>query len=281
MGSLLAHEEKFVKRKQETLEQALQAKLHVNNESDSRSDWSKHAGKGNFRGRGRRGFNRRFGRGSNRGRGYSGGSHNGNDRDNDDSSPGSRYKVDKSKIQCYNCQRYGHYANECYRGRNSVSGKVHLADSKEGERALLFACSGDQLTSDQSVWCFDTGASNHMCGIRELFSDLDESVGGVVSFGDLSKVEVRGKGRIKIKLKDGCSEFISEVYFVPQMRTNILSVGQLVEKGYCVVITDQGLVLWDTSNRLLAKVPMTKNRMFMLKIQLCTPDLYMTAAART
>lgn len=59
-----------------------------------------------------------------------------------------------------------------------------------------------------------------------------------MSFDDLSKVDVRGKGCITIRLKDGRFEFISDGYFVPQMRTNILSTGQLLEKGYSVVMAD-------------------------------------------
>lgn len=50
----------------------------------------------------------------------------------------------------------------------------------------------DAETSRQSshIWCLDTGASNHMCGVRALFEMLDESVSSLVTFGDLSKIPV-------------------------------------------------------------------------------------------
>nr|XP_018677411.1 PREDICTED: alpha-humulene synthase-like [Musa acuminata subsp. malaccensis] len=40
---------------------------------------------------------------------------------------------------------------------------------------------------------FVKGASNHMCGIKELFSEIDTGYSGNITFGDLSQRPVRGK----------------------------------------------------------------------------------------
>ena len=40
-------------------------------------------------------------------------------------------------------------------------------------------------------WYLDTGATHHMTGRRELFTDLDTSSRGTVRFGDESKVATR------------------------------------------------------------------------------------------
>ena len=58
------------------------------------------------RGRGRGGRGR-----SGRGRGGRGGRGRGNHNDNEDSSDGKGW--DKSKVKCYNCQGYGHFAKDC------------------------------------------------------------------------------------------------------------------------------------------------------------------------
>jgi len=53
-----------------------------------------------------------------------------------------------------------------------------------------------------------------MCGQRDLFSDLDETIQGQVTFGDTSKVPVKGKGNIPIKLKndDCCYSFLDPMF---------------------------------------------------------------------
>ena len=61
---------------------------------------------------------------------------------------------------------------------------------------------------------------------------FDESVKTNVALGDESKMEVKCKLNILICLKNGDHQFINNVYYIPSMKTNILSLGQLLEKGY-------------------------------------------------
>jgi len=59
--------------------------------------------------------------------------------------------------------------------------------------------SGSELSpscSDNLVWYLDTGASNHMCRDENLFKQLTKVDAGHVSFGDASKVAVKGRGTI-------------------------------------------------------------------------------------
>ena len=97
--------------------------------------------------------------------------------------------------------------------------------------------------------------------------ELNESVSENVAFGDESKIEVKGKGNILIYLKNGEHQFISNVYYVLNMKSNILSLGQLLEKGYDIRLKDNNLSIRDNASNLIAKVPMSRNRMFVLNIQ--------------
>jgi len=131
--------------------------------------------------------------------------------------------------------------------------------------------SGAELSpscSDNSVWYLDTGASNHMCGDENLFKELTKVDAGHVSFGDASKVAVKGRGTIWYLQKNNRVGEIRDVYYVPDLKSNILSMGQLMEKGYSVLMKDRVLYLKDKSDRLIARVEMKKNRMYKLDLKI-------------
>ena len=139
---------------------------------------------------------------------------------------------DKSQTQCYNCQKIGHYASECRFVKNKVEAETNYLEQKDKKFEIVLLARGGNEGSQENTWYLDTGASNHMCEKRSMFVDLDESISGNVSFGDNSKTLVKAKGKILIRLKDGRHEFISNVYYVPNMKNNIMSLGQLLKKGY-------------------------------------------------
>jgi hypothetical protein len=83
-----------------------------------------------------------------------------------------RKDVDKRKIQCYNCEKFRHYANECLHkkdGKRNLKNeeKANIAlDGSDSEVVLLMAttCEGNPLCED---WYLDSGCSNHTTGHRE------------------------------------------------------------------------------------------------------------------
>ena len=139
-------------------------------------------------------------------------------------------------------------------------------EEKEAEVSLLMVCSTNE-NSAKNLWYLDTGCSNHMCGEKESFSMLDESFADTVKFGDNSTVAVKGKGKVSINTKAGLTQSISDVLFVPDLKTNLLSVGQLQEKGYEVLIKDGICQVRDSKLGLIAKAYMTSNRMFPLYLE--------------
>jgi len=79
---------------------------------------------------------------------------------------------------------------------------------------------------DETTWFLDSGCSNHMFGHKDFFSELDESFRKSVKLGDNSSIDVMGKGRIHLQVKH-VSQVISEVFYIPELKNNLLSIGQL------------------------------------------------------
>ncbi|KAJ9536269.1 hypothetical protein OSB04_un000541 [Centaurea solstitialis] len=85
-----------------------------------------------------------------------------------------------------------------------------------------------------SLWHVDSGCSRHMTGIMSLLEDFKKFEGGHVAFGDNPNGgKISGKG----KVSKGKMTF-DDVYFVEQLKYNLLSVSQVCDKKFGVFFTD-------------------------------------------
>ncbi|KAI5402444.1 hypothetical protein KIW84_050167 [Lathyrus oleraceus] len=160
----------------------------------------------------------------------------------------------------------GHLARDC-RSRRRVEETSNFALESESNEGFLLMAQKEEDAESDTMWYLDSGASNHMCGHKHLFKELKTVEDGHVSFGDASKVKVEGKGTICFLQKKGVVGSIEGVYYVPNLKANILSLGQLTEKGYSILMEDRNLQLKDKTGRLVALVEIGKNRMYKLNLK--------------
>ena len=122
--------------------------------------------------------------------------------------------------------------------------------------------------SPYDIWYLDSGCSNHMTCNLKLFSSLDNSIQIDVTLGNNVQVTVLGKDTIDFLTKQGESNYMPDVYHVEGLKHNLLSIEQLIQKGYRVYMEDDHCVIKDKrpSDQLIAKVPMTSNHLFPLRI---------------
>ncbi|XP_048235661.1 uncharacterized protein LOC107261771 [Ricinus communis] len=138
-------------------------------------------------------------------------------------------------------------------------------EHNEAETLLMVVQVNEEHNSDK--WYMDTGCTNHMCGSKSFFSYLNEGFHSTVSFGDCSTVNVMGKGDIKIRTKNGFIETISNVFYVPDLKSNLLSAGQLQEKCYVITIQHGVCEIYDPCRGVIDVIQMSSNRLFPLKIE--------------
>jgi hypothetical protein len=168
-----------------------------------------------------------------------------------------RFVFDKSTIECYNCGDFGHYQWEC--SKTLGDQKAHYVETRE--EMLLMAHISSQDDAAQHIWFLDSGCSNHMCGRRDIFFDFDCNFKESVKMGNNSSLSVHGRGRIRIEV-NVIYHVITDVFFVPELKNNLLSIGQLMEKGLAVTMQQGKCKIFHPVKGLIIETAMTHNRLF-------------------
>jgi hypothetical protein len=75
-----------------------------------------------------------------------------------------------------------------------------------------------------------------MMGERSFFSELDTGMHGTIRFGDGSIMAIEGRSTIMFKLKSGEHQELARVYYIPKLTANIVSLGQLNDDAYKILI---------------------------------------------
>jgi hypothetical protein len=203
---------------------------------------------------------------------------------------------------CAYCDKKGHWSKECHNKKRDEAAQAHVAQGEEEEQSLLLAHDvvlnnspiaivnaatvappsvsiaprhivhieeqqvftnlGPVEENDRGRWVFNTGATNHMIGSRDIFAKLDSKIYGTVKFGD---------GSIILTCKDGGHRTLTGVYFIPRLRASIISLGQLDEIGCHININRGVLRIYDEHGQLLAKVPRDGSRLYYLKLHVGRP----------
>ena len=115
---------------------------------------------------------------------------------------------------------------------------------------------GNSFNDDRiDGWYLNSGATHHMTGRWEFFSDLDTDEGGSIRFGDSSAVEIKGVGSVIFTARSGEHQILTGVYYIPALRNSIISLGQLDESGSRVVIDSGVLRIWDMAVARALRAP--------------------------
>ncbi|GJR57067.1 putative ribonuclease H-like domain-containing protein [Tanacetum coccineum] len=121
------------------------------------------------------------------------------------------------------------------------------------------------------------GRSKHMTGNKSYLTDFEEIDGGFVAFSGNSRGgKITGKGKIRTGNLD-----YDDVYFVKELKFNLLSVSQMCDKKNSVLFTDTECFVMSSDfkladeNHVLLKVP-RKDNMYSVDLKNIIPKRGLT-----
>eukprot|EP00250_Pteridium_aquilinum_P019822 c24589_g1_i1 orf=892-4791(+) len=164
-----------------------------------------------------------------------------------------------TKPHCKICDRPGHLAKDCwsrpgYKGKSHHHrGQAHCASdsassySSKDESSCASPTSDHSLDEDaflafltfhtaenipSSTWLLDTGATCHLTSSHHHLTNYKPlTVPFAVRFGNNGVQQAIGVGTAQIELPDGNIVAISEVYHVPNIAKNLISVSKVTSQG--------------------------------------------------
>ena len=80
-----------------------------------------------------------------------------------------------------------------------------------------------KINDGTATFYWDSGAGKAICWIREYFDEIEDNASLKITIGNGASYYAKGKGRIGE---------INNVYYVPDLRFNLLPVGVFADHGY-------------------------------------------------
>jgi len=120
-------------------------------------------------------------------------------------------------------EKYGHYAKECYAKKKVEENENLVEEDETKDEGILMMVNEDVTLDSDMIWYLDIGASNHMCGHKHLFVDIQEIEDGHVSFGDSTKIPIRRSGENMFFSKGRKRRYNGGSLLCTDLKSNILS----------------------------------------------------------
>lgn len=80
-------------------------------------------------------------------------------------------------------------------------------------------------------------------------------------------LEIKGKRVVAVHTKGGNTKFIHDVFYVPNNTFNLLSVGQLLKKGYKLIFyNDKCEIIEKNTNQLITRAKTSATKVFALNM---------------
>jgi hypothetical protein len=163
----------------------------------------------------------------------------------------------------YHCSRPGHFKKECRARLRENAGESREMEQKGGHlaaaasterkneiRAWTVYTQAPEVRAqiERDLWYLDSGATAHMTHQRNAFVSYRE-YSDIITIADGEQIPVRGRGNVRIQAGDRVVQ-IHDVLYAPKLAVNLVSVGQLADRGISCNFTAAGAYLSQNGERL-------------------------------
>ncbi|KAK0570911.1 hypothetical protein LWI29_008332 [Acer saccharum] len=108
---------------------------------------------------------------------------------------------------------------------------ANFTDEQPQAEDHLFMATQACYSASKDVWYVDSGCTSHMARDSSLFTSLDKTDRTKVKLGNGEMGKVTGRGTFSIHTSKD-PKLIHDVLLIPDLDQNLLSVTQLLKKGY-------------------------------------------------
>lgn len=181
-------------------------------------------------------------------------------------------KNKNTNLKCNYCGIEGHKASRCWKKaadkrREESSATVEeamcvsvCADTSVAEEkcSIAIALRTDEMSSKN--WCLDSGATSHMCNDESQFVDLIPIKNEKVKLANNESTCIKGKGTVVLCVKIDEREQIirlNNTLFVPNLKTNLLSVSKASINGRRVIFDESKAVIRTHDDKVIAEAKRT------------------------
>ena len=85
-------------------------------------------------------------------------------------------------------------------------------------------------------WWIDTGATRHVCYDKKMFSTFEPiEIGEKVFMGNSATLDIKGQGKVVLKMTSGKEPTLTNVLYVPELCNNLVFGYLLNSHGFQLV----------------------------------------------
>ena len=193
-------------------------------------------------------------------------------------------------LSCSYCHKNNHSENKCFKKiKDKKRGSYQKKDDKanmvndhntpgevEANTACLYSSTEVHAVvsiKDPITWIVDSGATKHMCYVKEMFHELDEAGDfGFVKVADGKALPVLGVGSITLEcLNSNQNINLKEVLYVPSLKRNLFPVPYASKKGVSVMFNGKNAIM-KKDGTVIAHAT-DKNSLYHLEAQTIIPSI--------